>query len=490
MENEWGYLFASDGAVTDPEGRKYATVSEGRIIWLNSLDGGRISVPAECVVSAKPGAKPGTAAVAFSDGEEHTYEGAEDIRIFEAPPEKSGGKITDLGRILGYVLKDRMKTGLWTDYHTGARHIDMSMIGEESGELDVRDASIPMRRFVEAQSALVWGRPLNVTDKDMTGFLEDKAKKTVRNRFLEAIRSREEKDSPRWVSAYRLFGASGLTAPAPDISEDEEAAYVDWGNRAVLLAAIERQHDAAQVDKCPVFIGPQGTGKTSLCRFLGGRWYRASTQNVRDTKQFMESTNGAVIAEFREGLQTLNPETLKDFLDSEKVQFRKPYEKAEHEYPITFVTAITTNDPQPLLDLTGARRFLPLYMDPARQLEQPWALSSEDWGAVWGRALWDYEHGERWRDGWQDVRGTAEKMQAYASRDPPYFEQTMELIAEYKGDKIPRSWILNGLEARLGRSSAAALEALRKNPARFGLEKGKNPQYIGGKSERFYRRIN
>ena len=489
MASEWGYLFASDGAVVDSQGRKYATVSDGRVFWMNSLDGGKVSVPEDCIASARGGSKPGTAVVTFSDGEEHTYEGTEELRILEGPPERTGGKITDLGHILDYVCKDRLKTDLWTDYHTGTRHIDMSMIGEASKELDVRDASIPMRRFVEGQSALVWGRPLNVTDTDMISFLGHRAQETVRNRFLEAIRSKAEKDSPRGVNAYRLYGSSGLTAPAPEISEDEEAAYVDWVNRAVLLAAIERQYDAAQVDICPVIIGPQGTGKTSLCRFLGAQWYRASTQNVRDTKQFMESVNGAVIAEFREGLQTLNPETLKDFLDSEKVQFRKPYERAEHEYPITFVTIITTNDPQPLLDLTGARRFLPLYMDPARQMERPWALTPEDWGAVWGRALSDYEKGERWRDGWPEVKGTAEKMQQYASRDPPYLEHVLELIEEYKGDKIPRSWILNGLEARLGRSSNVALEALRKNPARFGLEKAKNPQYFDGKSERFYRRI-
>ena len=80
-------------------------------------------------------------------------------------------------------------------------------------------------------------------------------------------------------------------------------------------------------------------------------------------------------------------------------------------------------------------------------------------------------------------------MQNYASRDPPYFEEMMEVINEIPGDRIPARVIRERLEFKIGKAYVQALEALRKNPARFGLEKMRNPQYIDGRSERFYRRI-
>lgn len=492
-----GYLYEEDGELKDPEGRAYASVAEDAVAWYDSRGKrSQLRMPRESIESIERGSEPGAAIVTFSDGTECTFYGSsEDVRIQSAPPERTGGKITDLEHILDYVCGDGLDAFLWTDYHDGTKRIDLSMIGAPSEEIPIKDASVPVRRFVEAQTRILWGRPLNVTECDMTAYLEHRARLRIRNRFIEPIAAEARKPdlgSARRTGAYDLFQSVGLTAPAPEISAEEEEAYVRWTNRAVLMSAIKRQFEPSLVDICPVIIGPQGSGKTALCRFLGGKWYRASTQDVKNARQFMESVNGAVIAEFREGIQTLNPETLKEFLDWDKVQYRKPYDKTEKEYPIPFVTVITTNDPQPLLDLTGARRFLPLYMDPSRRIEPSWELTEADRLAVWSRALRDYENGEDWRDGWDEVKDTAAKMQDYASRDPPYFDQLMEVLSAWPnvGDKIPKRLIAEGLTARIGEGrKEVAMEGLRKNPLRFGLEKVKNPQYFEGKSERFYRRI-
>lgn len=492
-----GYLYEEGGQLRDSEGRSYAAIDENTVTWYDSHNKvSKLTYPHDLIESIEKATEPGAAVVTLTDGTECTFYGSsETVEIQTAPPERTGGKLTDLEHILDFVCRDRLDEFLWTDYHDGTRRIDLAIIGEPSEEIPIKDASVPVRRFVEAQTRILWGKPLNVSECDMTAYLEHRARLKVRNRFIEPIQAEARKPdmgSPRRTGAYDLFQSVGLTAPAPDISPKEEEEYVRWVNRAVLMSAIKRQFEPSVVDICPVIIGPQGSGKTTLCRFLGGRWYRASTQDVKNTRQFMESVNGAVIAEFREGIQTLNPETLKDFLDSDKVQYRKPYDKTEKEYPVPFVTVITTNDPQPLLDLTGARRFLPLYMDPSRRIEVSWQLTEADRLAVWSRALRDYEKGEDWRDGWDEVRGTAAKMQEYASRDPPYFDQLKEILEEWPnvGDKIPKRLIAERLTARIGEGrKEAAMEGLRKNPLRFGLEKVKNPQYFDGKSERFYRRI-
>jgi hypothetical protein len=504
MPNEWGYLAVSDDGKTvqDPEGRVFATIADNRIMWVDSR-GGKVQMPLEHIRSVRKAEEPDGAIVTLADGTEQTCYGCfERVQINEPPPERTGGKITDLEHILDYVCGPRLDSSIWTDYHDGAQLIDMAIIGEDRRECAIDDAYIPIRRFVEAQSMIIWGRPLNVTERDMVAFLKFKAAANTRNRFIEQIRagSKQDIEHPRSTGAYDVFQSAGLTAPAPGITSEEEERYVRWVNRAVLLATIERQFHPAIVDICPVLIGPQGTGKTAMCRFLGGKWYKASTQDVRNTRQFMESVSGAVIAEFREGIQTLNPETLKDFLDSDKVQYRKAYGKKEEEYAVPFATVITTNDPQPLLDLTGARRMLPLYMEPQARIEKPWELTEEDMAAMWGRALRDYERGERWRDGWDEVKDTAAKMQEYASRAPPFYDQVIEVLEEWPkiGDKIPRPVLIERLEDRIGQGNTKlALEGIRKNPARFGIELRNKPQKFDeswrpsgtGKSCRFYQRI-
>lgn len=253
---------------------------------------------------------------------------------------------------------------------------------------------------------------------------------------------------------------------------EESRAYLEGTMEGYLLGTIERQEHPTKVDMALCFIGSQGTGKTETCRFLGRDWYRASTQDVHNTKQFMESVTGASVVEFREGLQLMNNETLKDFLDSERVQFRKAYDRREKPYPIPFVTIMTTNDPNPLTDLTGARRIMPMYLPKnAPGSVKPWELTEEDWYSVWVRARRDYLDGKRWRDSVEEIKPLAERVQEYASRTPPHYEEMKEVLYRYDvGNRIAIKILKDDLRGRLSESGVnEALDGLRKNPSIYGL---------------------
>lgn len=250
---------------------------------------------------------------------------------------------------------------------------------------------------------------------------------------------------------------------------------------ALALAVIERQFKPTVVDFSLCLIGPQGTGKTTFCRALGGEWYRSTSQDVHNIKQFMESANGGTVVEFREGLQILNPETLKDFLDSESLQYRKPYDRMERTYPIRFVTIITTNDDQPLIDYTGARRILPIYIRGDEISINPLEISSEEIRRMWAKALEAYENGQRWRDYWNKIKdGSAKIMQRYATTAPPYYERIKKILEETPDDFITNEWLSDSLVREMGeREAENARRHIKKSPQAYGLERSRTNKNRG-----------
>ncbi len=151
---------------------------------------------------------------------------------------------------------------------------------------------------------------------------------------------------------------------APGLTEEDEERYLRWVCRAYLLATIERQIHSTKVDVCLCVYGNQRTGKSSAFEFLGGRWYRRTKESVRNPQKFLESVTGGAVVEFNDDdRQKTHPEAFKGFIDFDWMQYRKAYDKREKRYPIPFVTVITTNDHHPIVNLTGARRILPLCMD-------------------------------------------------------------------------------------------------------------------------------
>lgn len=128
--------------------------------------------------------------------------------------------------------------------------------------------------------------------------------------------------------------------------------------RKWLISAIARLFEpGCQADCMLVLRGPQGLGKTSILRALGGEWF--TTLSTIAGKDAMEGIRGKWIVELGEleAMRGRAAESVKQFISTNKDYYRKPYARAASENPRRCVFAGTTNQDQFISDPTGARRF-------------------------------------------------------------------------------------------------------------------------------------
>lgn len=385
-------------------------------------------------------------------------------------PEEHGGTFQNMELLLN--LYPDLKNSFWTDELTGNRYVDMKGLGGE-GFCLIPDATVDFRKFIELKSKEIWTRAMNVKKSDAEDQMNRLAIGNKRNPFLEWVMETPPtiEPMPDHITADNFLRSIG--ASAAELGDDEEL-FLSEIMKTLLLAVIERQFHPVVVDLTLCLIGPQGTGKTTFCRVLGGEWYRSSSEDVHNIKQFMESANGGVIVEFREGLQVLNPETLKDFLDSDELQYRKPYDKMERKYPVRFVTIITTNDDQPLVDQTGARRIAPIYMQgDVEGAIRPLDIDKENIRRIWHKAYMDYLEGDRWRYHWDKIKGLAEILQESATVSPPYYERVMDALADYpEGSQISCRELDTALVKQVGEIAANTIRKhIKKSPNAYGLKR-------------------
>lgn len=107
-----------------------------------------------------------------------------------------------------------------------------------------------------------------------------------------------------------------------------------------------------------VLVGPQGIGKTSFFRIIGGAWYKSYT-GAMDNKDFYLALRGAVVVDLDEGAALYRSEAIKikSIITETHDEYRAPYERVMKKYPRRFVFSMSTNDTEPFRDVTGNRRY-------------------------------------------------------------------------------------------------------------------------------------
>ena len=149
-----------------------------------------------------------------------------------------------------------------------------------------------------------------------------------------------------------------------DILKCEDTDYIREVSRMIFYGGISRLYNpGCKFDYMPIFIGQQGSGKSSIINWLAlnDKFYTdiASIEG----KDAMEQLQGRWICEFAELLamvRTKDVEAMKSFITRTTDKYRQSYDRRTSEYPRQCIFIGTTNDYQFLVDKTGNRRYLPV----------------------------------------------------------------------------------------------------------------------------------
>lgn len=131
--------------------------------------------------------------------------------------------------------------------------------------------------------------------------------------------------------------------------------------RLFLTALVARQYvPGLKMDEVITLMGPQGNGKSNLCRAITPIELRYFTDQAvigADGKKTLEQTKGKLICEHAEDFRgRYTDQQRKASLSTTKDRARKAYSRYETERPRRFMFITTTNSDEPIVDPTGARR--------------------------------------------------------------------------------------------------------------------------------------
>lgn len=121
------------------------------------------------------------------------------------------------------------------------------------------------------------------------------------------------------------------------------------------------QGPGTKFDSMLVLESPQGWGKSSLAKMLGGEYF-ADTGLDLQNKDSLMNIQGVSVYEWGE-LQDLSRHevgAVKRFISSPTDRFRATFDRRPAKYPRQVVFIGTTNDAHYLTDTTGNRRFWPV----------------------------------------------------------------------------------------------------------------------------------
>ena len=144
----------------------------------------------------------------------------------------------------------------------------------------------------------------------------------------------------------------------------EDNDYTHEVSRLIFAGGIRRIYEpGCKFDTVPVLMGHQGSGKSTIVRWLAmeDAWFGELPE--LEGRESIEQLSGAWICEIAELLaftRVKEQEAVKSFLSRQRDRYRRPYDREITELPRQCVFLGTTNRQQFLRDRTGNRRFCPV----------------------------------------------------------------------------------------------------------------------------------
>ena len=301
---------------------------------------------------------------------------------------------------------------------------------------------------VQVIGAMPWDMSTGVrswTDNDDAGirhYLEKAHGITGVNKILDAcslVCHRHTVNAVRdYLNALPAWdGVPRLDTLFVDYLGAEDNSYVRAVARKSFAAAVARaMQPGVKYDTMPILAGPQGIGKSTLLRIMGGDWFSDSLGTF-EGKESYELIQGSWLLELGElnGLSKAEMGVVKQFLSKVADIFREPYGRRTREYPRRCVFFGTTNEAEFLRDKTGNRRFWPVDCGINQPTKSVFRQLAEEVPQIWAEAVLAWKNGEKLY-----LEGDVERISQQEQAEHSEHNAKEGVIREFLERKIPADW--------------------------------------------------
>ncbi|MBS0251623.1 MAG: hypothetical protein JSR78_11240 [Proteobacteria bacterium] len=223
----------------------------------------------------------------------------------------------------------------------------------------------------------------------------------------------------------------------PDYFGTEDTIYHQAIGAKFLIAAVRRvRTPGCKFDNMLTLVGRQGAKKSTAARVIAGPdWFTDGMSVGIGPKETIELTCGKLIVETAEltGISKRDVAEVKQSLSKQTDFARQAYGRVAVEIKRQFVMIGTTNDPQPLKDKTGNRRFWTATVG-----EIDIEALKQDRDQLWAEAAHREKIGERiWLEGIE--LKMAEEEQASRVEDDPLETRLDDLLGSKRAAVVSKT---------------------------------------------------
>lgn len=199
-----------------------------------------------------------------------------------------------------------------------------------------------------------------------------------------------------WLNTLTWDGVERLDTLLIDYLGAEDNALTRAMTRKHFTAAVARvMRPGCKYDYVLTLIGPEGFGKSTLIKKMGGPWFDDSLTSI-EGKEGMEQVRGKWLIEFGEltNYKKSTSEAYKAFISKQEDSYRPAYGRKVEIYPRQCVFFATTNERAFLKGDTGNRRFWTIECGADEVSSDLWAKLDHERDQIWAEALHRYNQGE------------------------------------------------------------------------------------------------